>query len=306
MGGVELLTLNPHLNIDEQKILARREFELKKVDLMRSYARSQCRRRYLIEYFGQQAPWEFCGTCDQCQQRVLAQRGEISITMVNDEELLLVRKTLAGLARMIAHAEGKWFASTHFSPHWIVEMLVGDDKRIGRFGFHTLTTFGILSSSPKKMLMKLLDDLFHIQALDERYVTREINNRQITYKEYGMNEVGRMIMQGKKRDFHLDVFNIRRQKQAESKSKKSKPANKIKTETKNVNLLFEALRSCRSELAKQYRVRAYNVASDQMLQDLCAYQPTTKEELLEISGMGPHRVNKYGDELLQIVLQHAS
>ena len=45
------------------------------------------------------------------------------------------------------------------------------------------------------MLMKLLDDLFHIQALDERYVTREINNRQITYKEYGMNEAGRKIMQ---------------------------------------------------------------------------------------------------------------
>lgn len=154
------------------------------------------------------------------------------------------------------------------------------------------------------MLMKLLDDLFHIQALDERYVTREINNRQITYKEYGMNAVGHTIMQGKKRDFHLDVFNIRRQKQAESK--RAKPANEIKRETRSVNLLFEALRSCRSELAKQYRVRAYNVASDQMLQDLCAYQPTTKEELLEISGMGPHRVNKYGDELLQVVLQHAS
>ncbi len=306
MGGVELLTLNPHLNIDEQKILARREFELKKVDLMRSYARAQCRRRYLIEYFGQQAPWEFCGTCDQCQKRASAERGEISISMVNDEELLLVRKTLAGLARMIEHAEGKWFASTHFSPNWIVEMLAGDAKRIGRFGFDKLTTFGILSNSPKKMLMKLLDDLFHIQALDERYVTREINNRQITYKEYGMNELGRMIMQGKKRDFHLDVFNIRRQKQAESKSKKSKHANKPKTEDKTIDLLFEALRSCRSELAKQYRVRAYNVASDQMLHDLCAYQPTTKDQLLEISGMGPHRVNKYGKELLQVVLQHAS
>ena len=85
---------------------------------------------------------------------------------------------------MTEHAQGKWFASTHFSPSWIVEMLVGDDKRIKRFGFDKLTTFGILSSSPKTMLMKLLDDLFHIQALDERYVTREINNRQITYKEH--------------------------------------------------------------------------------------------------------------------------
>ena len=61
---------------------------------MRSYARSQCRRRYLIEYFGQQAPWEYCGTCDQCQKRASAQRGEITITKVDDEELLIVRKVL--------------------------------------------------------------------------------------------------------------------------------------------------------------------------------------------------------------------
>ena len=45
---------------------------------------------------------------------------------------------------MTEHAQGKWFASTHFSPSWIVEMLVGDDKRIKRFGFDKLTTFGIL------------------------------------------------------------------------------------------------------------------------------------------------------------------
>ena len=92
---------------------------------------------------------------------------------MDDEELLIVRKALAGLARMTEHAQGKWFASTHFSPSWIVEILVGDDKRIKRFGSDKLTTFG-LSSSPKNN-MKLLDDLFHIQALDERYVTREIN-----------------------------------------------------------------------------------------------------------------------------------
>ena len=65
------------------------------------------------------------------------------------------------------------------------------------------------------MLMNLLDDLFHIQALDERYVTREINNRQITYKEYGMNEFGRQIMLGNNRDFELDVFNNHRAKQVE-------------------------------------------------------------------------------------------
>ena len=309
IGGVQLLTNTPHLDsIDEQKILERRAFELKKVDLMRSYARSQCRRRYLIEYFGQKAPWEYCGTCDQCQKRALAERGEITITKVDDEELLLVRKALAGLARMTEHAQGKWFASTHFSPSWIVEMLVGDDKRIKRFGFDKLTTFGILSSSPKTMLMKLLDDLFHIQALDERYVTREINNRQITYKEYGMNEAGHKIMQGLYRDFQLDVFNLRRAKRSEKAQKSTKKAASKKQKIAELSngdaVLFTALRSCRTELAKKYRVRAYNVATDQMLQDLCAVKPQTIEALSEVSGMGPHRIRKYGDVFVEIVQQH--
>lgn len=309
VGGVELLTIKPEVDIDEQKILERREFELKKVDLMRSYARATCRRRYLIEYFGQQAPWERCGTCDQCQKH--AQRVHNGAEVVNDEELLLVRKALAGLARMIEHAEGKWFASTHFSPHWIVELLVGDEKRLQRFGFHNLTTFGILSKTPKTLLMKLLDELFHLQALDERYVTREINNRQITYKEFGLTDLGREIMMGRKRDFYLDVFATRRRKRAEKKSASSESKRSSKTRrTASSNeqgadvILFDALRRCRLELAKRDRVRAYNVASDQMLREIVQQQPNSMTALSEVNGMGPRRIERYGSALLEVLQNH--
>ena len=161
--------------------------------------------------------------------------------------------------------------------------------------------------------MKLLDDLFHIQALDERYVTREINNRQITYKEYGMNEAGRKIMQGSNRDFQLDVFNIRRAKRAE-KSKKATKSTK-KSALKNTSsgslssedsVLFVALKSCRTELARKHRVRAYNVATDQMLHELCTVKPTDIASLAEISGMGPHRLKRYGELFLEILQQHTA
>ena len=212
---------------------------------------------------------------------------------------------------MIEHAQGKWFESTHFSPSWIVEMLVGDNKRIKRFGFDKLTTFGILSSTSKTMLMNVLDDLFHIQALDEQYVTREINQRNITYKEYGMNEKGRKIMQGLNRDFQLDVFEAKRVKRSVKSQKKTtvEKQNSMKNASPNPlsnedRILYTALKSCRTELAKKHRVRAYNVATDQMLQELCRVKPRTLVSMEEISGMGPHRLKRYGNLFLEIIRNH--
>ena len=292
IGGVELLRSESFVDIDEEKILARRAFELKKVDLMRSYARSECRRKYLIEYFGQQAPWEWCGNCDQCQVRAAIERGEICVHHVSDEELLIVRKVLACLARMIEHAEGKWFANTHFSPNWIVEVLVGDEKRVKRFGFHHLSTFGLLSGLQKTMLMKMLDELFHIQALDEQYVTRDINGRQITYKEFGLSEVGRQIMVGNKRDFYLDVFQSTRQKKSK-RSKKNSPT------FSSVNMpVLEALK----ELRRILQVVVHSTTSHPIkCEDIAEIHPNNLDELGQISGMGPHRLKRYGKAILDVL-----
>lgn len=320
MGGIEILREEHTLDIDEAKILARREFELKKVDLMRSYSRSACRRRYLIEYFGQEAPWERCGTCDQCQIAEKLESGEIRNNYVNPSQLLVVRKILSCVARMEQHASGKWFASTHFSPNWIAEVLVGDDKRIKQFGFHNISTFGILPKIPKTVLMRLLDELFHIQALDERYVTREMNGRQITYKEFGLADVGKDIMQGLISEFSLPFFDEVAKKT--SKKKKAKEEEKLsistpnskqspvnttsktpskKTTTDKDTKLFEELRIKRSDLAKKEQIRPYHIASDQMLHDIVEHKPTTLDALSQISGMGAWRLQKYGTHIIDVV-----
>lgn len=70
------------------------------------------------------------------------------------------------------------------------------------------------------------------------------------------------------------------------------------------DVLFEALKSCRVELAKKYCVRAYNVATDQMLHELCTIQPQSMDSLSDISGMGPHRIDRYGKQLLEIIQRH--
>ena len=195
--------------------------ELKKLDLMRSYARSTCRRRYLIEYFGQSPPWEYCGTCDQCKNREAGVQQSIT-----KEQLLLVRKVLSCIVRMEGYSKGKWFESKFFSPNRIVEVLVGDEKKVSKFGFQKLSTFGILENEAKTKLLNIIEGLFFQKFLDIEHTTQVINDRQVTYKVYGVSTDGWEVITGKKSEIFLDVFQ-QQFKRAVKKRKENEETRKI-------------------------------------------------------------------------------
>ena len=46
---------------------------------------------------------------------------------------------------------------------------------------------------------------------------------------------------------------------------------------------------------------AYVVLHDSMLRDLAATRPTTRHELAAVKGFGPARIERYGDEVLELV-----
>ena len=62
--------------------------------------------------------------------------------------------------------------------------------------------------------------------------------------------------------------------------------------------LFERLRALRSEIAKQEGMPPYIIFSDKTLVDMCVRLPFTPEELLEVSGVGEHKLEKYGEPFL--------
>ena len=59
-----------------------------------------------------------------------------------------------------------------------------------------------------------------------------------------------------------------------------------------------ALRAWRSEAAKRASVPAYVVLNDSELAGIAARRPTTLAELARCKGMGPVRLERWGDELL--------
>lgn len=63
--------------------------------------------------------------------------------------------------------------------------------------------------------------------------------------------------------------------------------------------LFERLRALRKQLADEQGVPAYIVLNDRSLRELAARRPASPEEMLEISGIGPAKLERYGAAFLR-------
>ena len=65
--------------------------------------------------------------------------------------------------------------------------------------------------------------------------------------------------------------------------------------------LFESLRELRREIASEEKVPPYMVFADKTLAGMCVMRPATRGEMLEVSGVGEHKLEKYGDRFLEIL-----
>ncbi|MDC7289333.1 DNA helicase RecQ [Blautia schinkii] len=64
--------------------------------------------------------------------------------------------------------------------------------------------------------------------------------------------------------------------------------------------LFQRLRTLRTEIARAEKVPPYIVFSDKTLVHMCILKPKTKEEMLQVTGVGEHKYSKYGERFLEV------
>ncbi|MDX1493375.1 MAG: ATP-dependent DNA helicase RecQ [Longimicrobiales bacterium] len=68
--------------------------------------------------------------------------------------------------------------------------------------------------------------------------------------------------------------------------------------------LFQRLRALRKELADRQNVPAYIVFSDKVLVEMVRSRPDTDGQFLDISGVGPAKLEKYGDAFMEVLRAH--
>jgi ATP-dependent DNA helicase RecQ len=70
-------------------------------------------------------------------------------------------------------------------------------------------------------------------------------------------------------------------------------------------LLFEKLRQLRLEISKRLNVPPYVVFHDRSLREMAALRPSTRAELLGITGVGERKAEQYGELFLEVIQKDA-
>jgi ATP-dependent DNA helicase RecQ len=161
-------------------------------------------------------------------------------------------------------------------------------ERIVQNRHDQLSTFGIgdLDANEWRSLFRQLIALGYLYA--------DIDN----YGALKMNAACKPLLNGSQT---LELRQFVRQRKA-----RKSPASKIKVELDAADTpLFDALRLHRSELAQAQSVPPYVILHDKTLHAICQQRPRTTGELAEIPGIGAHKLELYGDDLVRITRQYS-
>lgn len=65
--------------------------------------------------------------------------------------------------------------------------------------------------------------------------------------------------------------------------------------------ILDSLKIWRTEKAKNQNLPVYFIATNKELLSIAKYKPAKKEELRDIKGFGKHKIENYGEEIIEIL-----
>jgi ATP-dependent DNA helicase RecQ len=288
-GGVRLLRPGEPLALDEVRLQERRQRDYEKLDRMVDYAHAPCRRRYLLEHFGETPPFAACGNCDACGSGVQGARLPAPLDDAQEE---VVRKALACVARM----RGAWSASL------VARVLAGSRNRtILQFKFDRLSTYGLLSNWTVAQLEGLLGELVRAGALRRTHVTRSVRGRERTYAEVEMTDLGHRVMRQQEDSFEMLWPGSSPRGGGGKPGAPRRTSAEVSPLPKVAEDLYSYLADIRQKLAKAAEVPAYVVAPNRTLREMAARRPVNEEGMMALHGMGASRYDRFGTQFLDAI-----
>ena len=221
-----------------------------------------CRRQALLKYFDEVLE-QPCGNCDTCLDPVETWDGSEA-----------AQKALSTVYRT-----GQRFGVNH-----LIDVLSGDDTpKVKQFGHEKLSTFGVGSDLDANVWRSVFR-----QLVAGGYLTVDLDG----FGALKLHQLSRPVLRGEvPLKFRKDPRQATKLKNAR---KKQLPEN-IDPE------LFEALRARRTSLAKKQGVPPYVIFHDKTLAEIAAFMPQDLNQFAQISGVGESKLDKYGEEFLDVV-----
>lgn len=253
------------------------------LELMRWAEGGSCRHDAILRYFGDvEEELAGCGVCDICRSL-----GDEAI-FDPEEVSLIVRKALSAVARV----------HRRFGLQAAVKLLCGTkDPRLTRTGLDQTRTFGVLSDRDEEWITRLLR-----RCISAGWIDFHGSEHPVLV----LTAQGNAVMQGLQVPRILlprDPAEQAAGPKTSGSTPRAKPTNTApETELDDEGeVVFAALRAYRMERARTDGVPPYVVASDRTLREIALLRPASLDELSQAHGIGPTKLERYGEALLDVV-----
>ena len=220
-----------------------------------------CRRPPLLSYFDEDHSGT-CGNCDNC----LHPPETWDATEAARKALSCVYRT------------GQRFGAGH-----VIDVLLGNaTERIASLGHDRLSTFGIGADLDRKAWQSVLRQLLalgHLQPDPAGHGGLQLTERC------------RPLLKGEQHvELRRDAIPVRRKRAFGSR---------IEIDTESPD--WQALRQWRLEIAQEQGVPPYVIFHDATLAAILEARPQTRDELSQVTGVGQHKLDKYGTDVLNVL-----
>ena len=243
-----------------------KERDIQRLKVMERYCyTTECLRNYILKYFGEnpEKPCENCGNC------------------LREFETLDMTDEAKKIINCVYEAKGRYGKGI------IIDTVVGaKTARLVEIGAVNYKSYGVLAATNKNLLKRLVE-----QLILEGY---------LLVGDYQVIKLGD-ISDLKNRETVVLVKITDEDKLPERVAKTKKKSKGMESLTSAGFKLFDKLRELRLTIAREEGMPPYIIFSDKTLIDMAVKVPTSKCEMLNVSGVGENKYVKYGDRFLSVI-----
>ena len=246
-----------------------RERDVHRLQVMERYCyTTECLRNYILKYFGEnpEKPCQDCGNC------------------LREFETLDMTEAAKKVINCVYEAKGR------YGRQIIIDTVAGaKTARLEEIGAARYKSYGVLAGTNKNLLRRLIE-----QLVLEGYL------RVGDYQVLKLGDISGL----KNPEASVFVKITDEDKQPEKAAKTKKKAKSVETLTSSGYKLFERLKKLRLEIAREESMPPYIIFSDKTLIDMAAKKPSSKPEMLDVSGVGENKFAKYGERFLEVIEEY--
>ena len=255
--------------IEKSKNRQKKSIAYKKLGEMTRFCEgTQCRRKFLLGYFGETHA-DRCEKCDAC----LEPRETFDGTEIAKKIFACIRDT-----------------NQRFGMNYIISVLVGKGKgdRVRIYGHDKLGSHGAGSEYSHKQLQVFIRELVQlgfIGVVGDKYPVLRLNQKCFDVLA-GSGSVNLTKPREKTKEIQMNLQDGRQMSAAAD------------------DKLFEVLRALRKTLADAENVPPYMIFPDFTLREMATFFPRSAQSLSKIKGVGNIKLERYGNKFLEKIADY--